>query len=96
MMDDLFPETINKSQHGAEWWQGRYQCRNFHGFFQSRYDGRGIWQFSVPWFSGDNLTCTVHAISSNGELMHRRNIPIDQRNRITIMGRQYGREAWQH
>ncbi|MPL92129.1 hypothetical protein SDC9_38226 [bioreactor metagenome] len=95
-MNDLFPETINKAVHGTVWWRGRRQCRNFHGFFQSRDDGVGLWQFSVPWFSADNLTCTVYAISSSGELEHCRNIPIDRRDRLTIMGRQYGREAWRH
>ena len=41
MMDDLFPETINKGAHGAEWWVGHWQCRNWHGYFQSREEGRG-------------------------------------------------------
>ena len=96
MMEDLFPETVDKGQHGTEWWHGHRQCRNFHGFFQSREEGRGQWQFSVPWFACDDVTCTVYVINAQGELKKKDGIPIDAEGRITILNRKYGREAWNH
>lgn len=96
MMGDLFPETIDRAKHGAEWWRGHWQCRNFHGYFQSREDGRGSWQFAIPWFSLDDVTCTVYVIDSAGELKHRDNVPIDSQDRITVLGKKYGREFWSH
>lgn len=49
---DLFPETMDRSRHGIVWWTGRYQCRNWHGFYQSREGGEGPWLFHVRGFSG--------------------------------------------
>lgn len=96
MMDDLFPDTINKSEHGATWWAGSWECRNWNGYFQSRESGRGNWCFQVPWFSNDNLTCSVYVIDANSQPQTRDLIPIDQENRITIQGRKYSRDFWHH
>ena len=96
MTYDLFPETIDKSKHGAEWWCGAWQCRNFHGYFQSREQGRGAWQFTIPWFSLDDVTCTVYAINDLGEVVKRAGVPIDSKGRITVLGKKYGREFWNH
>ncbi|WP_435171123.1 hypothetical protein [Falsirhodobacter sp. 1013] len=95
-MDDLFPDTITKAAHGAIWWAGNYECRNWHGYFQSREGGRGNWRFQVPWFSTDDVTCSVYAITEAGDVQTRDLIPIDDKARITIMGRKYTREHWEH
>lgn len=99
MTEDLFPETIDRSQHGAEWWAGRYQCRNWHGYFQSREDGRGNWLFHVEGFAdgpaGEEKTAHVaRAVDRN--TLRGFPCPIDQKDRITIMGRKFGRDHWNH
>lgn len=96
MMDDLFPETINKGAHGAEWWVGHWQCRNWHGYFQSREEGRGAWLFHVPWFSNDNCTCSVYRISETGQDYTEDRVPIDAQGRLSIRGQKWGRECWEH
>ena len=99
MTADLFPELIDKARHGAEWWTGRYQCRNWNGFFQSREDGRGKWQFYVVGFTdgppGGEQTAHV-ALIDRGERLCGAPCPIDARNRIQVMGRWYGPENWKH
>lgn len=78
MPEDLFPETINKGCHGAEWWIGRRQCRNWHGFFQSRHEGRGTWQFGIPW-------CRV-AFKSGTLRVERRLLPLNVAFRHQLVG----------
>lgn len=95
-MNDLFPETINRGTHGTEWWAGRWQCRNFHGYLQSREDGRGAWRFHVPWFSADDVTCSVYRINAEGRDYTESGVPIDDQGRITILGRKYDRRFWDH
>lgn len=92
-MADLFPETINKGQHGATWTVGNWQVRNFHGFIQQRERGQRNWQFYIDGF-GD-FDCSVAGLDENGMRISRR-VPIDEANRITIMGRKYGRAHWDH
>lgn len=98
-MEDLFPETIDKTQHGAQWWAGRYQCRNWHGFFQSREDGCGPWLFYVEGFTdgapGEEQTAHV-AMIENGERLHGLPCPIDNENRLHIRGRKFGPDQWKH
>lgn len=95
-MNDLFPETITKGANGAIWWAGNWECRNWHGFFQSREGGCGTWRFQVPWFSSDDVTCSVYVITEAGEMQTRDMIPIDDKSRITILGRKYAPEHWDH
>lgn len=95
-MKDLFPETISKGEHGAVWWAGNWQCRNWHGYFQSREQGRGPWRFNVPWFSTDDTTCSVGRIDVEGRDFTESDVPIDRHGRITIRGRSYGRQSWNH
>lgn len=95
-MNDLFPETINQGTHGAEWWAGNWQCRNFKGYFQSREDGHGTWRFQVPWFSNDGATCSVYRIDAAGQHYTSDGIPIDDGGGITILGRKYDRRFWDH
>ena len=94
LQNDLVP--VDRSLHGAVWTTGNYQCRNFHGYFQSREAGTGNWMFQVPWFANDDKTCTVYRIGDDGELAHENNVPIDAKNQITILGRRYGRDHWNH
>ncbi len=99
MTQDLFPELIDKARHGTEWWAGRYQCRNWHGFFQSREEGRGNWLFYVEGFcdgpAGEEKTAHVARVVDRDKL---RGVPcpIDLNNRVQIMGKRYGRDHWQH
>lgn len=93
MTDTLFPDLIDKARHGATWWAGNWQCRNFHGYFQSREGGRGPWRFQIDGFGDDD--CTVLVVRDQGSLGTCR-APIDALDRITIMGRKYGRNHWSH
>ena len=42
-----FLDPVDKSVSGATWWAGNDQCRNWHGYYQTREDGAGPWQFVV-------------------------------------------------
>lgn len=96
-MKDLLPDAPEdhafKGQHGATWTVGNWRCRNFHGFFQSREIGARNWCFQIHGFG--EADCDVMAINERGEMI-RREVPIDSANRITIMGRKYGRSYWSH
>lgn len=91
---EMFP--VNKAKHGAVWSAGNYECRNFHGYYQCREGGEGNWCFQVPWFSNDNLTCSVYIIDEAGEMQLEDKIPIDAENRIEIRGKLYDRQHWNH
>ncbi|WP_299553660.1 hypothetical protein [uncultured Tateyamaria sp.] len=88
---DLMPEERGTS--GAVWWSGSWECRNFGGFYQVREQGRGNWCFIIYAF-GDHHA-NVYRVNQIGEL-YRENVPIDANDRITILGRKYGRDHWQH
>ncbi len=88
-----FLEPISKAIHGAEWFAGNWQCRNHNGYLQSRESGRGLWKYTIYAFGDDD--CLVYAINADGELTHVL-VPIDGKDRITIHGRKYGRDHWQH
>lgn len=85
------PEDM--ARHGAVWWRGNWQCRNFHGYFQSREGGAGVWCFQIYAF-GDT-DCCVYALNALGEMVQKR-APLDDQNRITICVRKYGRRQWAH
>ena len=91
MQLELF--EIDKGQHGATWWAGAWQCRNWHGWLQSRENGVGRWCFLIYGFGTD--TCSVHVIGEDGQGTLA-TVPIDASDRITIMGRLYGRSRWMH
>jgi len=97
----LFPDLptqtpVERTQHGAQWRVGNWNCRNWHGYFQSREIGARNWRFQVPWFSNDDVTCTVYVLDDQGEITGQDGIPIDDQGRITIMGRKYSRSHWDH
>lgn len=80
-------------KHGETGWMGNWQVRNFHGFHQSREGGCGKWQFYVSGFgSMESGTCTVMLYGGGKEP----GVPIDNADRITILGKKYGREYWNH
>lgn len=56
---------------------------------------QGHWEFVVPWFGPDDLTCTVYKVSKSGDLMHE-DVPIDNESRITILNKKYGPALWNH
>jgi hypothetical protein len=85
-----------KGRNGAVWWSGNWECRNWHGYFQSREGGVGNWCFHIPWFSNDDVTCTVYGLNDAGEIYNKERIPIDAQANITILGKKYGREYWDH
>jgi len=85
-----------KARHGTVWWEGNWQCRNHHGYLQTREEGKGYWMFEIPWFSNDDVTCTVLGIDCRGELMNIDETPIDDQNRITVLGRKWGYRHWRH
>jgi len=88
---DLTPEE--RGTPGAVWWSGSWQCRNFHGYYQVRQQGRGKWCFIIYAF-GDHHA-NIYRVNEIGELF-REDVPIDPKDRITVRGRKYGRGLWQH
>ena len=98
-MDTLFSDlptqlATDHSQHGATWRAGNWNCRNFHGYFQSREVGARNWCFVIYGFR--DTDCTVSTIDKNGDLACEYRVPIDAQDRITILGRKYGRSHWSH
>ncbi|GGE30042.1 hypothetical protein GCM10011360_17670 [Primorskyibacter flagellatus] len=99
MQLELFalPPT-KKHMHGATWRVGAYECRNWHGWFQSREGGKGNWLFQIHGFSGPedgNGIAHVYRVGTDGDL-YDSPVPIDGPGRITINGRKYGRDHWNH
>lgn len=94
---DQLPELVAvRAQHGHQWQSGNYHHRNHHGFYQYREGPTGNWRFYVPWFSNDDVTCSVQVFDMNGEIQQRSGVPIDDKGRITLLGRKYGRSFWDH
>lgn len=88
---DLTPEE--RGTPGAIWWSGSWQCRNFDGYYQVREQGRGNWCFIVYAFCERHAS--IYCVNEIGELV-RDDVPIDAKDRISVLGRKYGREHWQH
>ena len=94
----LFTDMIDKAKDGAIWWAGNWQCRNWHGYIQSREGGTGNWCFQVGGFSGPEdgngiaHVCIIRADESLAVSPQ----PIDANNRILIEGKRYGRSHWNH
>ena len=69
--------------------------RDFHGYAQFRESEAGPWRFYVSGFdsttSGNAGQCALLRTGGNTEW-----VPIDETDRITIAGRKYGRELWDH
>ena len=94
--ETLFPiREEEKAAHGARWWAGNWECRNHHGYYQSREGGEGPWQFAVYGFGYDDLTASIYRVSETGA-MAREDVPTDSSDRITVLGRKYGRRHWNH
>lgn len=90
---ELFADTSAHDSHGAIWWAGNWQCRNWHGYLQHREGGSGNWCFIIHSFGGDpdgEGTAWVHRIEG------KEAVPIDANNRLLIRGRRYGRSHWHH
>jgi hypothetical protein len=72
--------------------------RDFHGYFQCRTGGIGPWRFYVCGFSGpphangtDSLCRLLRSDGTNEDC-----VPIDDTGHVTILGRKYGRDRWDH
>lgn len=69
--------------------------RDFHGFAQFRESECSPWTFYVCDFdstvSGQAGQCTVLRTDGGKEW-----VPIDAQDRITVAGRKYGRQSWNH
>lgn len=89
---EMFP-LDHKGIPGTKWWAGNWECRNHHGYFQSRESGQGNWQFQIISF-GD-YDCDIYAVNKDAKLVPI-NVPIDNKDRITVLGRKYGRRFWAH
>lgn len=75
-------------------WVGNWQVRSFHGYHQSREGGVGQWKFYISTFGGPQSGrsyCDVLLFGGGVEC-----VPIDPGDRITILGRKYGRSRWSH
>ena len=89
---ELFAHDM-KGVPGAIWWEGNWQCRNHHGFYQVREGGRGQWEFVIYAF-GD--TCAnIYRVTPEGAL-YRQDVPMQGDHHICIDGRSYGRDHWRH
>lgn len=69
--------------------------RDFHGYAQFRESEAGPWRFYVSGFdsttTGAAGKCAVLLTGGNTEW-----VPIDENDQITVTGRTYGREFWDH
>jgi hypothetical protein len=74
------------------------QTRDFHGYSQFRVGGVGPWRFYVCGFSGaphgNGTDSMCRVLRSDGTSEAR--VPIDEEGRLTILGRKYGRDRWDH
>lgn len=97
MDGNLFPHLPvirpDMSQHGAQYQDGNWLVRNWHGFMQSREVGQRNWCFQIYGFR--DTDCNVATWDDQGQPASCL-VPIDQKDRITILGRKYGRAHWSH
>lgn len=90
---ELFADPPDRTTHGAKWWAGNWECRNWRGWLQSREGGTGNWCFQIHGFSGPEVgDGWAHVYKITGQ----ERVPIDSRNRILIEGKRYGRDHWNH
>lgn len=86
------PDTLAE---GETRWMGNWQVRNFKGYFQSREGGAGTWRFQVSTFdatsTGQHGSCSL--ILADGG---RATVPIDAKDRISVLGVKYNRSHWAH
>lgn len=72
-----------------------YETRDFHGYFQSR-ENHGNWKFCICSFdstvSGEDGMCWVLCADKETQDM----VPINAEDEITIDGKKYSREFWEH
>ena len=97
MTTDLFPDAIairpDMSKHGAQYQDGNWHIRNWNGYVQTREVGQRNWCFQIYGFR--DFDCTVLIWHIDGT-RRREYVPIDEANRITILGRKYGQCHWNH
>lgn len=43
----------------------------------------------------DDTTASIYRIEKDGSLVHE-DVPIDDRDRLSVNGRKYGRDYWRH
>jgi hypothetical protein len=72
-----------------------WDVREHLGFFQSREKGSRTWQFHVSSFDGTHTgECGwVWLLLANKELEQVR---VDEKDRLCIQGKRYGRSQWNH
>ena len=88
-----FFDPVDKSVSGATWWVGNYQCRNWNGYYQTREEGKGPWQFVI--YAVGDIDAVIYAVNDKGDLYHWR-VPMDAKDRLLIGGKRYGRKHWCH
>lgn len=80
---------------GETRWIGNWQIRNFKGYYQSREGGAGPWKFHVSGFdattTGQHGSCSL-ILAGGG----REAVPIDAKDRISVLGVKYNRNHWVH
>jgi hypothetical protein len=71
------------------------QIRSFHGYLQSREDNASPWKFQVLGFDGapGGAAGCCFVLLHSGEM---KRVPFDREGRITVRGRDYGRDCWDH
>lgn len=91
----LLVRQVGTDGISAPVWKGNWQVRSFHGFHQGREGGVGQWTFYVSSFSALARDGGGHCnVLKFGGGLER--VPIDAKDRITILGRKYGRSRWTH
>ena len=72
---------------------GNWQKRTLAGgWLQYREGGKGQWKFQISGFHAFGNPNACHVLTSDG----KREVRIDNRDRIEIEGRLYGRQHWDH
>lgn len=88
-----FFDPVNRAISGAIWWVNNVQCRNWNDYYQVREGGSGSWQFVIYAFGDEDAV--VYCLDHKGALTHKR-VPMDDKDRLVINGKRYGRKYWQH
>lgn len=97
LFDERPPEPLRLPNDGDKARRGAWEIRNWRGWYQSReiVDGRaGAWCFQIYGFRDDD--CSVYAFDPISGDVIRCDVPIDDRDRILVDGRRYGRDRWAH
>ena len=69
-----------------------WEKRDFHGYLQCRETGYGRpsrWKFQIRGFRDDDCSVFMFDMSLD-------RVPIDSRNRISVLGKKYSPRHWHH